>query len=1206
MNISNLNGVILEDYNKVDSYNNFYNILPDNITRTSSIQCSKVFYTFLMVKTDNKRISFLPNLGKREETLYTIDIISDEDINDEDILDFEFDGNYIYILTNYKIFSKKYVYSELECTLSFSDKDCFNLNNEFYSINNINLDNNGIYLKLLNNFLVFNKYNELIIINLNDINKKKLVYSDDTIDSNKIISYILDFNIYEYNSEIYINYSILNDNNLRIIKLTETLTLESLKSTLIKKPLRLITDPIENNIESIKDFLSKNTLSETETLEFNIDEETSLSSNNIFYLNIFNSVFLNDSIYILVNNCNIYKLNLNDGNNNFELFYKINGRIIDINCNYNSLIINTLNKEVYIIKEDKKTKIIKVIENAVTTYINNVLIMLELKNNRILFYKLNNLPDIYPNYINVEDYSYDNEYGIYLNMNLQLRNYYNTINTDILKLDLKYRNNSINNVIFPEMDINKNVYLKLDHNNILNEPFWYFNTFKPYYKIINDTKKYTISNFGTDTDTKDIISKLFIKDLYYLNGKLYFRIKYIFDGNFFLKISINNKILIVGNIKDNDIDLNTKISKIKEVINNADNYYVEKSLMWKQFEWVYIPIDLELNNINDTLNLKIQIYNRDSNNVFQPIDPDNGGFKIFTEEVRKANYDDILYTTSDGDIKFIEKKYIRMDNLSKETFLDKNFDLVSEYYNDITTFNIDKNMYINNMVNYETNRGNLNLTLKTPVTHKDHFNLSNIYINGKKLYKSNYTQKDLFNGLLETLVPVRNLNQIMTDTDLSSFELNKNSINGKYNVLIEILAKKLIGNEKILSRFKVYSLEEKLEVITNKGIIKPMKSYDLGIPTKLVINEDGNEVIIEEAPYNQYILKVYDTTISNDIEPHNIRLYVKTTGEEFIRRINPNYYTIKLDRDYGFINIISLGTDIFEVGNEIILMTDGISDNLNMFNDLSNSPYDIESIPMLTMNRDTNELFSLPVDTASDIEVIIDGYTLYPEIDYTLINQEGSMENIPPLLVFRRKLKKSSKVELNLLGKNSGHIKYFNSTARDENGNKTNNIITMDDDNMLFIPNKFSVYIDNLRYPNKNIEIINTKTIKIKEVDNIKNIMIRFNIEEHTHLKEIIDDYKYKVNNTLYKNSSIFIDNYYHSNKDKRMDSNFDENCCIQNSNTNSTRKLLLQGKLKPNKTNIINCNDEKSMDYNCFINNEEIITQYINKSIEIDSNKKS
>ena len=37
----------------------------------------------------------------------------------------------------------------------------------------------------------------------------------------------------------------------------------------------------------------------------------------------------------------------------------------------------------------------------------------------------------------------------------------------------------------------------------------------------------------------------------------------------------------------------------------------------------------------------------------------------------------------------------------------------------------------------------------------------------------------------------------------------------------------------------------------------------------------------------------------------------------------------------------------------------------------------------------------------------------------------------------------------------------------------------MDDDNMLFIPNKFSIYVNNLRYPNKDIKILNTKTIEI-------------------------------------------------------------------------------------------------------------------------------
>lgn len=120
----------------------------------------------------------------------------------------------------------------------------------------------------------------------------------------------------------------------------------------------------------------------------------------------------------------------------------------------------------------------------------------------------------------------------------------------------------------------------------------------------------------------------------------------------------------------------------------------------------------------------------------------------------------------------------------------------------------------------------------------------------------------------------------------------------------------------------------------------------------------------------------------------------------------------------------------------------------------------------------------------------------------------------------------------------------------------------------------------------------------------LKNVMVRFNIEKHTHLKEILDDYKYKVNNTTYKDNSIFNDTYYQSNKDKRVESNFDKECCIENSNTNSTRKLFLLGKMVKGKQTIINCNDNDTLDYNSFLNDEEINTQYINKSININSNK--
>ena len=70
---------------------------------------------------------------------------------------------------------------------------------------------------------------------------------------------------------------------------------------------------------------------------------------------------------------------------------------------------------------------------------------------------------MYPNYINVEDYSYDDQYGIYLNMNLQLRNYYNTINNDSDELlsitsdieDINAVKNNDGNIIAETLDITR-------------------------------------------------------------------------------------------------------------------------------------------------------------------------------------------------------------------------------------------------------------------------------------------------------------------------------------------------------------------------------------------------------------------------------------------------------------------------------------------------------------------------------------------------------------------------------------------------------------------------------------------------------------------------------------------------------------------------------------------------------------------------------
>jgi hypothetical protein len=256
---------------------------------------------------------------------------------------------------------------------------------------------------------------------------------------------------------------------------------------------------------------------------------------------------------------------------------------------------------------------------------------------------------------------------------------------------------------------------------------------------------------------------------------------------------------------------------------------------------------------------------------------------------------------------------------------------------------------------------------------------------------------------------------------------------------------------------------------------------------------------------DEYLYRIVN---SND----RINIYISyrnDIGGKYARRINPKFTRITLDGQNvkleikGFYSYKNLST--------IYLVTGDIN-NHNMF--FKNIDETIQYIDLSEIKTQSGvQLFKyLSYDnivSANNVEINMNGYILYPDIDYTIINGEFTTSTTN-LVMFRNNIPDTGdiSVELNLRPDNDSKIVFMSKQAYSMTKENYNNkepgndkkvalskYITMDNDRYLFLSasmedrdskkkeiiNKFDLYINNMKVPNKYIEVVNSKTIKLSK-----------------------------------------------------------------------------------------------------------------------------
>ncbi|QXN67965.1 hypothetical protein FPHOBKDP_00215 [Listeria phage LPJP1] len=1108
-----MNGNILDKYQKRNRLDLFHSISYANSGYMPAM-CIYLEELFRLYKyptgSIKNRIDIIKDFGTGEK-------VGSFDINEE-VIDFTVIDNKIYMFHKNGI---SYV--------SFSRNTTTGMYNISGTINKITNTSPYEYelvnqLRIVNDFIYYSTYQHIILVNTITNTTKVLYTASYFISGFEIIpeSNNIDFTIF-------IGLELKDSFNINIIK--------SVDNSIVEKVSLSQTD-YNDKILSTNNFMI-----------YDSDKSTLYVSS--YSGNIYSFKYANNNL--------TNKTWLANVRNNIDKVVLVKNYIILMDSMNQLVLINTKRNIIENIQLDNYP------ENIVAT---NLFVIVNNSSRDTTFYKLEYLPDLSIDYTWIEKRSFNNSTNskFFLNVHVNLMHSLDIVDKSNYNVSLNYRSNSISR-IFPEANQSANMYIPFDDKEtVLSELMLPLGNDMIRYTVLNEDLDVRYSNKNIQATPEDIIYKILYKNAYYLNGSIYFRLRYLLSSEYIMTITIDGKTIIINNFKRIE-DYYKLTVKIKNMIfsssesNDDVSSYLINIIGNDNYQRVYYKPDdlpeleekyyrLQIDELNFTPNKDItfSIFNTNSEQLIET--------KTFQMDIDPRNVTDILYKNTDNDIRMIEKSLVNeLEQGNKTLFIETMGHNSFETKLDNSKIKVTKDPFINNFINDESQYGYIDFTSEYGSYEKKQNSLiSDIFINGKHIFRKSIKQQDSLDGKIYAYMPSRFIKEYIDVNDANDVLDGNSSLQDKYEVIVSGNKRKIVESEKTI---KTHIIDNTFEDQTNMLGTTGILLTDVALPT--------------------------------GITPSQLRVFIKKKTWNFFRRINPYNYYIKIEPEYNTVRLIVYGSSYMDEGTEIHLLTSGTNSGSLYYNQLDLNEYDIDCLPFATLDDDSN-IFTNINSNPEDIDINIDGLTLYPGIDYTIIDPD--FESIPSLIVFKSIVPKTSTIEINLLNENSNYIRTFSKPAEG-----TTDVFSLDDDSVIFIKGTFTVYVNNLRIDSSKVKILNGKSIQIIDyADPLINVMIRFSYDDHTQLKLILDWYKYDKMNLN--------DNYYHSYYNVRQTSNFDILTGITNDNSRgSIRKLILMDYMRQRGKTIINCNNNDLLSWDISLDSEEINNKYISQNIILDMN---
>lgn len=522
---------------------------------------------------------------------------------------------------------------------------------------------------------------------------------------------------------------------------------------------------------------------------------------------------------------------------------------------------------------------------------NNPYMIFTYQNNRhINVYKLSDIPNLSIDYAIVEKSSKYKDGDLptyYLNIRAKVGSDYMSSNIqDGNKYDVTFWYRNLPNVLsdsFPSSNVYKNFYLQLrDIRNILNERQFELDKDKIYYAVSSKAADMSISNDGTDTKVPPIY-KIWNKDAYFYHGKIFFRLRFLLDTEYSLKITVDDKKIAIIN-KDSEKSLYdsnryTSLNDCNTIFFNGVHY----DQLWNKFSWFNIN-DIEYSPNKE---FKYELY-YNGNKIASYSQSIDISFNTPTDTNLKDNSIP-LYTKfleADGAIINLEKQFISDLEHNKSDGLDgKDFLLHKSLSNTAFKYEfngnsvpINKEEYIGDYVNDESQYGYYDFTVPyDSKNEKMNSRVSDIYVNGKRLYRYAFRQMDDLQGKLETFVPVRRVKDIIAISD--------NQLREDDKIILTATKSHLYQSERLIYKYEITNEYENETQMAN--------SVGISIPAN----------------------------ISQSLSANDIRIYIMLKDDVFYHRLNPSHYMIEIDRDYGYARVYLYGVNWLLPGDQIVLVS---------------------------------------------------------------------------------------------------------------------------------------------------------------------------------------------------------------------------------------------------------------------------------------------
>ena len=245
-------------------------------------------------------------------------------------------------------------------------------------------------------------------------------------------------------------------------------------------------------------------------------------------------------------------------------------------------------------------------------------------------------------------------------------------------------------------------------------------------------------------------------------------------------------------------------------------------------------------------------------------------------------------------------------------------------------------------------------------------------------------------------------------------------------------------------------------------------------------------------------------------DSRDFSIYVRFKNSNSWKRINSlrTKLTINFSNDKKFsFNVLAKDNYVAKIGNEIMVVSNNVIDAMFYKTDAFNKLANYYQVPCyfvpISHVTENGEVITEFMDDIKDTEVYVNGYRLTPNQDFALINIFLHTQ-IPSILLFQDMTFFNSKIEVVYHDYMDNTYFFFSELPDREDGRA---VVTLQDGSPPLIEGTFTIFANNKKLTSEQYNIINSKSLILKDVETRKNVMICFQHEKDALLERFLGLY---------------------------------------------------------------------------------------------------